>query len=178
MSERRGNWIPLYPSGGKYWPHDPRPEDILIEDVAHHLSMICRFTGAVKRFYSDAEHSVHVSRITGCLPGLMHDGPEYVITDVAKPTKERLPDYQQLEAENWRCFAARFGLPVVMRPEIKLADRRVYYAERMQLVTSPWNPADYLDGIDVPDLGHLGLPPEEAEQLFLDRYHELGGKYA
>lgn len=78
-------------SGYPFWALDPRPEDIRIEDIAAHLSRICRFGGAVKSsvavegtldgfyrageapegamlwnvsfaIYSVAEHSVLVSR--------------------------------------------------------------------------------------------------------------------
>ena len=35
---------------------DPDPEDILIEDIAVHLSRIARWNGGTKKFYSVAEH--------------------------------------------------------------------------------------------------------------------------
>ena len=63
-------------SGLRFWPLDPNPEKILIDDIAHALAHQCRFGGHASRFYSVAEHSVHVSRL--CLPehalwGLLHD---------------------------------------------------------------------------------------------------------
>ena len=48
--ERIGDWISTF-SGKQFWPCDPRPEEIDIADIAHHLSNLCRFTGAVKSFY-------------------------------------------------------------------------------------------------------------------------------
>ena len=48
-------------SGTKLCVSQPRPEQIHIEDIAHHLSLLCRFTGAVNKFYSVAEHCVRVS---------------------------------------------------------------------------------------------------------------------
>ena len=40
---------------------DPKQEDIKIEDIAHSLSLQCRFTGHCKQFYSVAEHSIAVA---------------------------------------------------------------------------------------------------------------------
>ena len=40
-------------------PTKPKGEDILIEDVAHALSLICRANGHFKRFFSVAQHSIN-----------------------------------------------------------------------------------------------------------------------
>ena len=51
--KRRGDWIQAY-TGRKFWPLDPRPEEIFIEDIAHHLALRClgslsgRFCGAAE----------------------------------------------------------------------------------------------------------------------------------
>src|SRR5690606_23156115 len=42
--EARGPWIQTY-TGRRFYVTAPRPEDVCIEDVAHALSNICRFTG-------------------------------------------------------------------------------------------------------------------------------------
>lgn len=49
MSERTGGWG-CTASGRRYWPADPRAEDICIEDIAHALAHQCRFGGHVSRF--------------------------------------------------------------------------------------------------------------------------------
>lgn len=48
-----GDWIQTY-TNKQFWPLDPRPEDVCIEDIAHALSLQCRFTGHVREFYSTA----------------------------------------------------------------------------------------------------------------------------
>src|SRR5579885_2784587 len=86
---RHGDWIQTY-CGVAFYPLDPRPEEILIEDIAHALSMLCRFTGHVKRFYSVAQHCVYVSH--RCDPkdalwGLLHDAAEAYLNDISRPVK-------------------------------------------------------------------------------------------
>ena len=54
------NFIRTY-TGKKFWPLTPITEEICIEDIAHALSLICRFTGHCYCFYSVAEHSIRVS---------------------------------------------------------------------------------------------------------------------
>lgn len=46
----RGPWIQSY-TGKQLFLLDPREEDILIEEIAHALSMICRFTGHIRHHY-------------------------------------------------------------------------------------------------------------------------------
>ena len=45
FQRNRGEWIRTR-SGLKFYFEDPRPEDILIEDIAFHLAGLNRFTGA------------------------------------------------------------------------------------------------------------------------------------
>lgn len=48
--DRKGNPIQTF-TGKYFWPLDPCPNEVDIKDIAHHLSNICRFTGAVRHFY-------------------------------------------------------------------------------------------------------------------------------
>lgn len=69
-------------SGRKFYPLAPDPDHIIVEDVAHHLAKIARWTGATKgddATYSVAQHAVYVSHM--CAPkdalwGLHHDDSE------------------------------------------------------------------------------------------------------
>lgn len=49
-TERRGDWISTV-SGLPFWPMDPHPSDVRIEDIAHALSHLCRFAGHTRAFY-------------------------------------------------------------------------------------------------------------------------------
>src|ERR1035441_7448066 len=77
-------------SGLRFWPLDPDPDKILIEDIAHALAHQCRFGGHASKFYSVAEHSVHVSKL--CAPkdalwGLLHDASEAYCGAVWAPAR-------------------------------------------------------------------------------------------
>lgn len=69
-TERAGDWMQTF-TGRQFWPMDPRPEDLDILDIAHALSLLCRFGGHCQRFYSVAEHSVHVSTLATAPPCVM-----------------------------------------------------------------------------------------------------------
>src|SRR5271165_4859950 len=107
-------WIQTY-TGKKFFPMDPKPEDICIEDIAHSLSMICRFTGHSREFYSVAQHSVYVSELCSeqwMLHGLLHDAEEAYTNDLARPIK-RLKEFE---------FFRRAGenIQLVIRQKFKL----------------------------------------------------------
>ena len=55
MSDR-GHWMQLV-SGKPFFPLDPRPEDIDINDIAHALSMVCRFGGATELAHERARRA-------------------------------------------------------------------------------------------------------------------------
>lgn len=195
--ERKGDWCQTF-TGRQYWPLDPRPEDIDPVDVAHHLAMLCRYTGACRTFYSVAEHSVYVSQIVGryllenrtghtpnearnlALRALLHDGPEFMLGDLNRPTKYSVQGYREIEQLNWNAFCVRFNLHVPDRLDlIKKADNAMLLAEQAVLMGPPpvpWNP------IEVPEsmLEHAhelaqrcGWSWGIAEDIFTYRYGAL-----
>ncbi len=96
MSTRDDAWILTF-TGRRFWPLDPRAEDVCIEDIAHALALKCRFTGHCRDFYSVAQHSVlcaqYVAQHGGSaelqLAALLHDASEAYLPDVARPIKGR-----------------------------------------------------------------------------------------
>jgi len=174
---RKGNWIQTY-SGKQYWPIDPRPEDVNIEDVAHALSMLCRFGGHCLRFYSVAEHSVHIARwllarhgAHVALCGLLHDSTEAYVADVPSPTKPHLSGYKEIEARNWSEISWKFSLPLTIPREVKEADARILADEISQNMAPcivPWSyePAPLGVSLEFWD-------PERAELEFLAAFREL-----
>ena len=87
-------------------------EDICIEDIAHALSNLSRFTGHTMKFYSVAQHSILVSDLMVLanienedkeetnligLYGLLHDASEAYLCDLSTPLKQMFPKYKTQE---------------------------------------------------------------------------------
>ena len=158
---------------------EPRAEDVTIGDIAHALSMLCRFCGHVDSFYSVAQHSVLVSRHCAppdALAGLLHDAAEAYVTDVPGPLKrtEQLWGYRTIEYLVQRVIAERFGLPASAPASVRAADEAVLVAEARDLMPPGalsrlgfLHDTSRIDDVIVP------LPPQEARAEFLRRYREL-----
>lgn len=147
----RGDWMRTR-SGGRFYPADPRADEVHIIDIASGLSKECRYGGQLEEMYSVAEHSILVASVLPDhlkLQGLLHDAPEAYLRDMVRPAKVLMPEYYALEAKAWAAVAARFGLPLELDPLVKQADNDVLLAEKAQLFaedTSEWSikgtPAD------------------------------------
>jgi len=178
IEQRYGDWVQLA-SGGKFYIFDPRPEEIFIEDIAHSLSNLCRFTGHAKKYYSVAQHSVLVSYCCNpddALWALVHDASEYVTNDMNRPMKyaPEMKCFREAEENIMRCVCVRFGLPLEMPPSVKLADNRVLLAEARDLMPQPLNwDLKWTQGIVPQESPIIPLSPKKAKKLFLKRWKEL-----
>lgn len=170
------DWLLTY-SGKAYWPLDPRVEDVCIEDIAHGLSMLCRYAGQTKWFYSVAEHCVLVSHMVPpelALEGLLHDATEAYCSDIVRPLKRALPDYARIERLNDLTIRSKFHLPHDESPLVKQADTNILLAEGHELLPPipsgrQWNTGGVWD----PRVKlYFWLPPI-AEMRFLERFEEL-----
>ncbi|WCK22710.1 hypothetical protein [Agrobacterium pusense] len=142
---RTGDFMQVF-SGRKYWPMDPRPHEVHIEDIAHSLAMQARYAGHCIKFYSVAEHSVLIARHLAAkhapevaLAGLLHDAPEAYCVDIPRPLKPYLTNYKAIEQKNWLAIAARYGLPKELPDEVHDADNRIIADELVNLVPMPWH---------------------------------------
>lgn len=156
---------------------NPDPALINLKDISHALSMICRYGGHSRDFYSVAEHCVLMA---GYFEGrgewdlaraaLMHDATEAYMGDVVRPVKLQLPLYCAVEDRLQAAIFSNFGLPPDMPVEVKQADLRITTDEREILMhPRPWSidPVDAL-GVDVHCWTH-----HQAEQAWLDSYWRL-----
>ncbi|MCC6580760.1 MAG: phosphohydrolase [Phycisphaeraceae bacterium] len=170
------DWIQTY-TGRQFFPLNPRAGDIDIADIAHALSLQCRFNGHCRCFYSVAEHSVRVSQVAPAkhaLWGLLHDAAEAYLTDLPRPVKSQLPWFSEQEDKLLDVLMRHFGLtmpPEGMPTEVKMADDTLLATEARDLMATP--PAPWkLNATPLPDR----IEPwtaEVAEQRFLERFAQL-----
>lgn len=158
---------------------DPHPDTLLIEDIAHALSNICRYTGHTGSFYSVAQHSVLASlRVTDAkfaLAALMHDASEAYLGDVSRPLKQLLGrKYADLEERFEERLAQKFRYPYPFPEQIRGVDSDLLETEYAQLLGMEEHPLHL--GNKILDLVILPWEPHIAEQKFLARYDELAGQ--
>jgi 5'-deoxynucleotidase YfbR-like HD superfamily hydrolase len=177
--DRKGNWAQIY-SGKKFWPLDPKPEEVDINDIAHSLALQCRFNGHSNSFYSIAQHSVFVSRIVPseqALAGLFHDAPEAYTGDIVSPLKKFLPpEFREIEKAIEKAIFEHFKIENADHSEIKKADKIALFTEMRDLMNKPPAKWDDQDLFEPHPEKLIPLNPEKAEQEFLERYKELTEK--
>lgn len=93
MAINHDHWVEMF-SGTAVDLKDPKPAQILLGDIAVHLSKLCRFNGACRGFYSVAQHSYEMVEEmrtqVGMTPAdlrwaLLHDAHEAIVSDVPRP---------------------------------------------------------------------------------------------
>jgi uncharacterized protein len=172
-------WIQTY-TGKKFWPLEPRVEEVDIEDIAHALSNLCRFAGHVTQFYSVAQHSVIVSEqcpFGAKLWGLLHDAPEAYMVDLPQPIKHdpTMRGYRVAEEHLMRCIGQRFALTRWTPEAVSRCDRLALCAERRDLLR-PLADEDWLASVGGGYVDPISIPtirpwsPAEAEERFLDAF--------
>ncbi len=175
MTTRKGDWIQTF-TGRQYWPLDPSPDDVCIEDIAHALSNLCRFGGHCREFYSVAQHSVIVMMN---LPpeldaiGLLHDASEAYCVDLPRPIKRNVTGYAAVEEFNAIVIGCRFGLNLVDLPDrVHEADNRALATEQRDLMASP--PRPWAGAVQPYPQRIIPWTPAEAEVNFLSWAARLG----
>lgn len=89
----------------QFTPLSPKAEDILIEDIAHALSMMTRANGHFPEFYSVGQHSIACHEEAKArnyskkvqMACLLHDASEAYISDITRPVKKNLQTYLSVE---------------------------------------------------------------------------------
>lgn len=169
------SWIQTY-TGKQFWPLEPRPQDLDTRDIAHSLSLQCRFNGHCLAFYSVAEHSVRVSRQLPAdlaLWGLLHDAAEAYLGDLTRPVKAKADWFKEAEEKLLQVIAEAYALPWPMPEAVRKADDVLLVTEARDLMEEPPQPWG-LSASPLPGRIHP-LGPAEAEAAFMDRYQALGG---
>ncbi|WP_152385692.1 hypothetical protein [Achromobacter sp. GbtcB20] len=144
---------------------NPDPRHVDIVDIALGLSKECSWNGQLPpdEFLSVAQHCVMASEM---LPpdlqfeGLLHDGEEAYVRDLASPIKSLIPQYVSLAAGITRAIRIRFDLPLEHHSsEVKDVDRNL---QRME------------EGAIFGNEPKFELwSPRKAFERFIERFNEL-----
>lgn len=179
-------WIQTY-TGRAVDLVDPKPETIYLDDIVWSLSMICRYTGHTRRFYSVLEHSCHVSdyllRVAPAHApgGLMHDTPEGYGGDMSYPMQLAIGEparsvIKALHRRVWVAISTSLDVhPDIEHPLVKDADRRILLDERDAILGPPPIPWE-IESAERLGVTIEGWSPERARREFLTRYATLFGR--
>lgn len=175
MSKGNAGWMQTY-TGKQFFPLDPDPLLIEVEDIANALSNLCRFCGHSKFFYSVAQHSVlvsmHVNRDIA-LEALMHDAAEAYTGDLIRPIKRSVMGWNDIETNIQKviCDALNLRFNVMCGKEVLHADNVVLANEKRDVMGNP--PAEWAS---LPEPSEVRIKPmssKRAKALFLKRFDEL-----
>jgi len=182
---RIGDWMQTF-LRERFYPLDPRVEDIYIEDIAHSLSNICRFGGHTREFLSVAQHCVMVSEVVRDLGGsteaqlwgLLHDASEAYLGDMVRPLKRGMPEYKAAEMRLQEIIQKAFDIDVTEETAnlVHIADEVMLVTEARDQMGSPAWMKDY----KFRPL-HMYLIPwdhKPSKQKFLQHFLDLQNKRA
>jgi hypothetical protein len=175
-------WIETY-TGQQFFFKHAADQEIRLADVAHSLSMQCRYNGHTLRFYSVAEHAVLLALAAErdgrtpleCLTMLHHDDGEYIISDLPRPIKVLLPAFKAAEAQVETAVARAFGTIYPFPDWLKDMDTRALVDERRQAMSASgheWG----TDGMEPVGIVLRFWGPSEAKEMFLWMHNRLAGR--
>lgn len=182
----RAGKIRMFVSGKYVDPFDLKHEDIHIEDIAHHLALINRFTGGAPFPDPVAQHSVRVcdasvdvsvfTRETDPkiqlaahqrrLAHLLHDAGEAYLNDLASPVKKKLgmEAYKEAHDRAERVIFEAFGLD----PELIHTTKELDDADFRREAASFFSPENLPRGQRIEE-----IPWRQAKRNFLARFNQI-----
>lgn len=171
-------------SGNYFDFENPEATPLTIEDIAYGLGYACRFAGQTfsKRlgrriFYAVAQHCVLTSHQVPrhlAYDALMHELGEPTCGDMTGPLKSINPAFKVIEKRCERAAQIQYGVTMLEPEVIKLADLRMLATEKRDLTN--WNEQDEWEsdgGAEPYDFVIDPVGPDEAAEMFLERFHEL-----
>lgn len=156
-----------------------RLSDININDIAHSLSLQCRYNGYTSQFYSVAEHCCLLAdyvlknypdgphRYNLARAMLIHDASEAYIGDLIHHLKEALPQFKDFEDKIMDVILAKYGMTRFFAENQKLInnlDKGICIDEMkaLQLPLDPWLSQFSPVGVQI-----TGLVPLQAKSWFM-----------
>jgi len=154
-------------------------DDIDIRDIAHHLSLECRFSGACKFHYSVGYHSIlglDYIREDAKLAYQLHDATETYIKDIPRPLKNwlRMKDctiIDELEDKIFNTICRKFNVKYNkdIKQEVKRVDNLMYLNEKCQVQNTDF----VISEKDKLPFTILPVDPLYIEKLFLEKFYKL-----
>ena len=172
-NEYEDHWIETF-SGQRFHYLSPSDDEIDIRDIAHALSLMCRFGGHCRKFYSVAQHSIHVMNLVPAeykLEGLLHDAAEAYISDIPRPIKNDLVNFKDMENVIEEAIIKKFNVTQRNHSVIKKADNIMLATEARDLMAT-----NLEDWAKLPDPLKGKIRPLRwytAEANFLKAFEEL-----
>jgi hypothetical protein len=179
-----------------FYPLSPRPEDVAVGDIAHHLAATPRFRGATREPYSVGHHSILASLFIAAewsAPGehdltpdqfagygLLHDASEAYLWDASRPIKQHalFAPFRDVEAHLQRTIYQACGLDPDREPAaLKVVDRRLLRTEQRDLMPGPGRGEERGDMPPYPTkIEPMGF--FEARHAFMVRFSQLAERGA
>jgi len=139
----RGTWMQVG-GGRRFYPLDPRPEEVYMSDISTALSRILRYNGHSDTPMSVAQHCVQCSYLAQrnghgaefrlCM--LMHDSAEAYIGDMTRPIKVYFPKFKEIETKIEEVIWRAFNLPPRNEALMKHYDNMAWAWEKRDLYRS------------------------------------------
>jgi hypothetical protein len=192
------SWIQTY-TGHPFDFANPSQEAIWLEDIAHALSMQCRYNGHCRRFYSIAEHSYWASiraadlaaektqrgeikrehGIEIALAALMHDAAEAYVGDMVKPLKSmsglEMFTYAETLVIEQICKKYPFPTDPIANDIVHQADMEMLAIEKRDVMGPCARPWEGLLPIPEPNYVEIGFwAPDVAKARWLIAAKQLG----
>lgn len=183
-------------TGGTIDVLNPHPDDVSIHDIAHALSLLCRWNGTSKYHFSVAQHSLFVAEwieregqtaVSGVpggqfgvtkksiLQGLLHDAAEAYVNDIIRPIKHHpsMANYREMEDKVRGAIFLKFGVEYDFYDVVKEADEVALYTEASMLLQR--KPAWIQQHKVASNLKHLleKKLPEEIRIKFVEKFIDL-----
>lgn len=175
----RGPWMQTY-GGHAFYLFDPQPQDIHFRDIAHALSLTCRYSGHTRDFYSVAQHACLVAkwmREDGFKPrtyyaALHHDSAEAYTGDITPQLKDILGNFREIEDAVETSVDIYLGIQD--RPDlcddIKEYDLIALATERRDLLSPNFSDEVWGPMAAPREERIIPLLPREAEDLFIQMH--------
>lgn len=171
-------------TGRHFDPVCPERDEIDIRDIAHALSLICRGNGQVKTFFSVGQHCIHCAReaeargysnrlILACL---LHDASECYLSDVPRPIKSAMTQYQAVEERLLEQIYIKFlgtALTKEEEEQIKQIDKDMLYYDLLNLLNER---LEQKVPVMATEFSYDVLPFEEVERGYLELFARYEAK--